>query len=81
MEQKEQDFIKAKFEEISKEVEELIKDVASLKKPLELKVDMGKVEEVRKDQEDVMDELSKQPNGDKSSFENVKSKQKSAAKR
>lgn len=81
LEQKEQDFIKAKFEEISKEVEELIKDVASLKKPLELKVDMGKVEEVRKDQEDVMDELSKQPNGDKSSFENVKSKQKSAAKK
>ena len=81
LEQKEQDSIKAKFEEISKEVEELIKDVASLKKPLELKVDMGKVEEVRKDQEDVMDELSKQPNGDKSSFENVKSKQKSAAKK
>lgn len=81
LEQKEQDSIKAKFEEISKEVEELIKDVASLKKPLELKVDMGKVEEVKKDQEDVMDEFSKQPNGDKSSSENAKSKQKSAAKK
>ncbi|TQO38923.1 hypothetical protein GQ41_3589 [Arenibacter algicola] len=80
-EQKEQESIKAKFEEISKEVEELIKDVASLKKPLELKVDMVKVEEVKKDQEDVMEELSKQPNGDKSSSENAKSKQRSAAKR
>ena len=81
LEQKEQDSIKAKFEEISKEVEELIKDVASLKKPMELKVDMGKVEEVRKDQEDVMEELSKQPNGDKSSSEKANSKQKSAAKK
>lgn len=81
LEQKEQDSIKAKFEEISKEVEELIKDVASLKKPMELKVDMGKVEEVKKDQEDVMEELSKQPNGDKSSSEKAKSKQKSAAKK
>ena len=81
LEQKEQDSIKAKFEEISKEVEELIKDVASLKKPLELKVDMGKVEEVKKDQEDVMEELSKQPNGDKSSSEKANSKQKSAAKK
>ena len=81
LEQKEQDSIKAKFEEISKEVEELIKDVASLKKPMELKVDMGKVEEVKKDQEDVMEELSKQPNGDKSSSEKANSKQKSAAKK
>ncbi len=81
LEQKDQDSIKAKFEEISKEVEELIKDVASLKKPMELKVDMGKVEEVKKDQEDVMEELSKQPNGDKSSSEKAKSKQKSAAKK
>ncbi|GBF18537.1 MULTISPECIES: hypothetical protein [Arenibacter] len=81
LEQKEQDSIKAKFEEISKEVEELIKDVASLKKPMELKVDMGKVEEVKKDQEDVMEELSKQPYGDKSSSEKAKSKQKSAAKK
>lgn len=81
LEQKEQDSIKAKFEEISKEVEELIKDVASLKKPMELKVDMGKVEEVKKDQEDVIEELSKQLNGDKSSSEKANSKQKSAAKK
>ena len=81
LEQRKQDSLSSKFEEISKEVEELTKDIARLRKPMDLKVDMGKVEEVKKDQKDAMEELSKQSSGDKSSSDKVKSKQKSAAKK
>ena len=79
--QKDQDSLRSQFEEISKEVEELMKDISSLRKPLDLKVDMGKVEEIKKDQEDAIEELSKQAEGDKSGSEKLKSKQKSAAKK
>ncbi|RAJ14137.1 hypothetical protein [Arenibacter echinorum] len=78
---KDQDSLRSQFEEISKEVEELMKDISSLRKPLDLKIDMGKVEEVKKDQEDAIEELSKQAEGDKTSSEKGKSKQKSAAKK
>ena len=76
-----QDSLSSKFEEISKEVEELVKDIAHLRKPMDLKLDMGKVEAVKKDQKDAMEELAKQPNGDKSSTDKVKAKQRSAAKK
>ncbi|SHE51191.1 hypothetical protein SAMN03080594_101478 [Arenibacter palladensis] len=79
--QKEQDSLGSKFEEISKEVDELLKDIASLKKPIDLKVDMGKMEDIKKDQRGAMEEISKQPKGDKSTSDKAKSKQKSAAKK
>ena len=78
---KEQDSLGSKFEVISKAVDELLKDIASLKKPIDLNVDMGKVEDIKKDQRGAMEEISKQPKGDKSSSEKAKSKQKSAAKK
>src|SRR5690606_38987972 len=76
-----QDSLRAKFNEISKEVEELMKDIASLKKPLDLKVDNGKVEDVKKDQKDVMEELDRQIGSDRASSDTVRAKQKSAAKK
>ena len=79
--QKEQDSLGSKFEEISKEVDELLKDIASLKKPIDLKVDMGKMEDIKKDQRGALEEISKQPIGDKSTSDKAKSKQKSAAKK
>ena len=79
--QKEQDSLGSKFEEISKEVDELLKDIASLKKPIDLKVDMGNMEDIKKDQRGALEEISKQPKGDKSTSDKAKSKQKSAAKK
>ncbi|MEG3656136.1 hypothetical protein V5097_01910 [Arenibacter palladensis] len=79
--QKEQDSLASKFEEISKEVDELLKDNASLNKPIDLNVDIGKIEDIKKDQRGAMEEISKQPKGDKSTSDKSKSKQKSAAKK
>ncbi|MCM4165920.1 MULTISPECIES: hypothetical protein [unclassified Arenibacter] len=81
LELKEQDSLRSQFEEISKEVEELLKDISSLRKPLDLKLDIGKVEDVKKDQKDVMEELDRHTGSDRSSSDRVRSKQKSAAKK
>ncbi|MBC8766888.1 hypothetical protein H4O18_02680 [Arenibacter sp. BSSL-BM3] len=83
----EQEELRAKFEEISREVEELLKDIASLRKPMNFKVDMGRLEDVKEDQNQALEEIGKQlksqdgSQDDKKLSDKGKSKQKSAAKK
>ncbi len=82
----EQSKLNEKFKNLAKDLEELKKDNEALKKPLDLTIDKNKQEEVKKDQQEALEELGKEQNdkeaGTESSTdkENVaKKKQKEAA--
>ncbi|WP_232622889.1 DUF4175 family protein [Pareuzebyella sediminis] len=63
-----------RFEELAKEMEELDQDNRALKKPLELKIDKKKEEAVKKDQKEVLEEINKYLDNQKSSSPLEKSK-------
>ena len=86
---KEQERLKEKFEDVAKELDELKKDNADLKKPLELKVDKKKEESVKSDQKEALEEINKHQGNEQSldseekenSANNAKKKQKAAAQK
>jgi len=77
------------YEDVAKELEELLKDNQDLKKPMDLKVDEVKKEGVKQDQQDALEELSKSKGEEESSEKNdqqqknngAAQKQKSAAQK
>ena len=75
------------FEELSKEMDALLKDNMSLKKPLELKIDDSKKEGIKQDQQSALSELEKEKSDYDSSKKSndsknkAQSKQKSAAQK
>lgn len=82
-----QEKLGSKFDNISKELDELKKDNASLIKPMELEVDQNKVEDVKAEQKDALEEIGKQlksenpSQNDRKLSDKGKSKQKSASKK
>lgn len=69
------------FSQLSKELQELEKDNESLKKPIDLGTDKAKEDDVKKEQNEIMEELGKdRPNGGpQQSKDRTNQKQKSAA--
>ncbi|SDQ13919.1 hypothetical protein [Flagellimonas zhangzhouensis] len=86
---KEQEKLNADFEDIEKEIGQLQKDNANLKKPIPLQIDNGKVQDIKQDQEDALEEINKHQGADESSQQekkqkagnNASKKQKSAAQK
>ncbi len=86
---KEQEKLNEKFEDISKELDELKEDNADLKKPLELIVDKKKEEAIKEDQKDALEEINKHQGEEQSlnaekkenSANKAKKKQKAAAQK
>ncbi|MCK0144079.1 hypothetical protein MWU78_00275 [Arenibacter sp. F26102] len=80
----EQNKLGSDFDRVSKELDELRKDNASLKKPMGLKIDRNQIEAIRRELEEALEEIGKQLKSedgveDKQLSEKGKSKQKSAA--
>jgi hypothetical protein len=84
---KEQEKLNDRFNVLGEELEDLKKDNEDLKKPLDLKIDKSKVESVKQDQQDALEEINKHQGTEESSesgtkggnVEKAKQKQKSAA--
>ena len=70
-----------KFNELSSEIDALKKDNEKLKKPIDLKLDNSKKEDVKQDQQDALNELKKKDEEGEKTNSNTKAskKQKSAA--
>lgn len=83
----EQSKLGSEFDRVSKELEELRKDDTSLKKPMGLKIDEEKIDAIRRELDDALEEIGKQINSENGSqdgnnlSEKTKSKQRSAAKK
>ena len=83
----EQNKLGSDFDRVAKELDELRKDNASLKKPMGLKIDQDKIDAIRRELEEAMEEIGKQLNSqagsqdDKKLSDKVKSKQNSATKK
>ena len=83
----EQNKLGSDFDRVSKDLEELRKDNASLKKPMGLKIDQDKIDAIRRELEVAMEEIGKQLKSQDGSQDDKKlsdkgiSKQKSAAKK
>ena len=86
---KEQEKLNDKFEKIAEELDELRKDNADLKKPIDINVDKQKEESIKEDQKDALEEINKHQGSEESSdsekkeeaANNAKKKQKSAAQK
>ena len=86
---KNQEKLNKTFEEVAEELEELKKDNENLKKPLNLEVDDQKTEDIKKDQQEALEEINKHQGMDESSesgekqksADKVGQKQKSAAQK
>ena len=86
---KEQKKLNDAFEDLEKEIRELEKDNANLKKPLEINADKKKTDDVSKDQKDALEEINKHQGMDESSqsqqrneaSDKASKKQKSAAQK
>ena len=85
----EQQKLNESFEKLSKELEELEKDNAVLKKPINLNVDKQKQDDIKKDQQDALEQINKHQGEDQSSeseqkekaSQSASQKQKSAAQK
>ena len=83
----EQNKLGSDFDRVSKELVELGKDNASLKKPIGLKIDRDKIDAIRRELEEALEEIGKQlksqdgSQDDNKLSDKGKSKQKSAAKK
>ena len=77
----EQEKLNEKFENIAEELDELKKDNAGLKKPLELIVDKKKEESVKQDQKDALEEINKHKGNEQSSESEEKEKNANTAKK
>ncbi|MBM1105229.1 hypothetical protein JQC67_03660 [Aurantibacter crassamenti] len=71
---KEQQKLNDDFKEIAKDLNELEKDNAALKKPLELSIDKEKEEAVKQDQNDALEQINKHEGLDESSDSETKEK-------
>jgi hypothetical protein len=86
---REQEKLNEAFKALEDELEELKKDNEDLKKPLDLKIDKSKVESIKQDQKDALEEINKHQGTEESSesgmkegnVERTKQKQKSAAEK
>ncbi len=81
--EKEQKELNEKFQELIKELEELKKDNEALKKPLKIGEDKETENEIKKDQEEALEELKKQQQSDDGQGDKgaASKKQKSAAQK
>jgi hypothetical protein len=70
----EQEKLNQDFEKIADELEELKKDNQSLKKPLNLNIDKEKEEDVKKDQQDALEQINKHEGIEESSESEEKEK-------
>ncbi|MCM4150263.1 hypothetical protein DHD05_01555 [Arenibacter sp. N53] len=79
----EQNKLGSDFDRVSKELDELRKDNASLKKPMGLKIDQNKIDAIRRELEVALEEIDKQLKSQegKKLSDKGKSNQKSAAKK
>ena len=83
----EQNKLGSDFDRVAKELDELRKDNASLKKPIGLKIDRDKIDAIRRELEEALEEIGKQlksqdgSQDDRQLSDKGKSKQKSAAKK
>ncbi len=86
---KEQEKLSDTFKGMGDELEELKRDNENLRKPLDLKIDKSKIESIRQDQQDALEEINKHQGAEESSesemkkgnVEKAKQKQKSAAEK
>ncbi|WP_354617586.1 hypothetical protein [Sediminicola luteus] len=67
-----QNFLNKEFKELAKELEDLQKDNKALKKPMSLDIDSNKKEQIKKDQNDALEELKKESGDSQSSKEEQK---------
>ncbi len=86
---KEQEKLNSEFQEMEKEMDQLQKDNSNLQKPIPLEIDNNKVDDIKQDQQDALEEINKHQGAYESSQQderqkaqnNASKKQKSAAQK
>lgn len=79
-EKKEQEKLNKDFNDFTNEFDELKKDNQKLQKPLDIKADKSKQDDVKQDQKDALEELSKEQGNDNSSKSDSKASNKASKK-
>lgn len=79
-EKKEQEKLNKDFNDFTNELDELKKDNQKLQKPLDIKADKSKQDDVKQDQKDALEELSKEQGNDNSSKSDSKASNKASKK-
>ncbi|GLU43233.1 ATPase [Muricauda sp. NBRC 101325] len=79
---KEQEKLNSEFQEMEKQLDQLQKDNSNLQKPVPLSIDDNKVDDIKQDQQDALEEINKHKGSDQSSQnEESQKSQNSASKK